>query len=57
MMMHDQKGHITQNFDHLYLRNAMRPLMVLSTSHDAGTNEVESHDTSINANGITSCQC
>ena len=34
------KSHVTPNFDHLYLRNAMVPLKMLSTSHDADTNAV-----------------
>ena len=40
-------------FDHLELKNALVPLMVLSTSHDAGTKAVASHDSICNANGIT----
>ena len=49
MVSHDQKIHVTCHFDHLDLRNAMVPLMVLSTPQDADTNAVVSHDRYTNA--------
>ena len=52
MESNDKKCHVALHFDHLDLRNVMLPLMVLSTSHDANTNAVESYDTNTNANGI-----
>ena len=50
MVSHDQESHITHHFDHLDPRNAVVPLMVQPTSHDADTKAVASHDTS--ASGI-----
>ena len=38
------KSYLASNFDHLDLGNAMVPLMVVSTSCDADTNAVVSHD-------------
>ena len=43
---------VTCHFDHLDVKNAMVPVIVLSTSHDADTNTVASHDTNTNASGI-----
>ena len=37
VVSYDQK-HVAHHFDHLDLRNAIAPLMVLSTSHAANTN-------------------
>ena len=41
-------SHVSPHFNHLHLRNAMEPLMVLSTSHDADTRAIASHDTNTN---------
>ena len=40
---HDQKGHVTPNFDCLYLRNAVAPLIMLFASYntDAKISHVE----------------
>ena len=38
MASHDQKAHVALHFDHLDLKNAMAPLLVLFTSHDTYTN-------------------
>ena len=39
------KSHVAPHFDHLFVRNAMAPLMVLSRSHGANTYAAASHDT------------
>ena len=44
------KSHVVPYFDHLDLRNAIVPLIMLSASHDADGNAMASHDT--NANGV-----
>ena len=41
------KSHIAPQFDHLTLRNAMVPMMMLSMSHD----------TDDSANGVTGPKC
>ena len=50
------KSHVS-HFDHLDLRNAMVPVMVLSTSHDADTNAIILHDTNSGVTGIMWCWC
>ena len=51
------KSHVAEHCDHIDLRNAMAPMNVLSTSHDADTNVEVSHDTKTNATDIMGCQC
>ena len=45
MVSHDKKYHVSHQFDHLDLRNAVVTLKMLFTSCDAGTNTVASYDT------------
>ena len=45
IVWHDQKPHIALHFDHLDLRYAMVPLMMLSASHYWDTIAVASHNT------------
>ena len=47
MASHDQKSHVAPHYSHLDLRNAMVPLTMLSTAHDANTVSVASHDQKI----------
>ena len=54
-MGHWPKSDIAPHINHLDLKNAVAPLMVLSTSNDADTNAVASHDTK--ATGIGWYQC
>ena len=53
MVYHVQGGHCAPHFNNCDLRNAMAPLMMLFTSHDADINAVASNDTSINGSSIT----
>ena len=37
---HDQKSHVAPRFNHLDLRNAVVPLIILSTSYDTDANVI-----------------
>ena len=50
MVSDDKKGNVVHHFYHADFGNTMVPLTILSTSHDANTYAVASHDT--NASGI-----
>ena len=45
MVSLDQKCHVAHHLAHLDLRNAIAPLMMLSTSHGADTKEMASYAT------------
>ena len=50
IVLHDQKSHDISSVDDLDVKNTMVPLIMLSTSHDAGNNAVE-YDTNTNTDG------
>ena len=55
VVSHDKMSYCTSFTPSWCVSNAMVPLMVLSTPHDADTNKVDSHYT--NTSGIMWCQC